>query len=196
MQYILLFILSCFFVGSSDSNHNHDCSTHNNVVPWSDDDMDRLEWSADHRLNWNDFLAEPPRRKNSNVAAITSSVIQYKYACENGYLNFDIKSIFLRDESWVRDNARTSDYLQHEQLHFDITEVFARKLRNRLSGEQFRCNEVYKFERIVNEQLAEWRKMQKRYDIETEFSLNYYQQDYWDEFVPRLLKIYEKHQRD
>ena len=44
-----------------------------------------------------------------------------------------LKAIFSKDSSWVLKNAvKDSELLQHEKLHFDITEIFARKCRKEL----------------------------------------------------------------
>ena len=192
IQLLITFLLYLF--GSGHSCTEHSCAAHTAIVHAATlDDDSRIEWSANHRLTWNDFQATPPynKRWTSNIAAITSSVIQYRYSCENGYLEYDIKSIFLPDESWVKDNARTDDYLTHEQLHFDITELFARKLRNRLLGKSFKCDEVQRFEDEIKVSLDEWLKVQKTYDFETSYSLDLPEQRKWNDYVERLLNIYE-----
>lgn len=210
-QLLVIFLGLMWNIGGASSSNVSNCSSschHNQKIEFVDFsdasnsaailvDEDRLEWSENRRLTWNDFQAYPPsprsERWTANVAAITSSVIQYSYVCENGYLKYSVKSIFLQDESWVKDNARTEDYLKHEQLHFDITEVFARKLKNKMLGRKFKCNETHIFERITNEVLSDWRNFQRRYDLETDYSLDTYRQGQWDDYIDRLLNVYDKY---
>jgi len=158
------------------------------IVPASEiNNLERIEWS-ERRLSWDDFQAQPDR-DSWRIAAVTSSVIQYRYHCKDGLLNYEVKSIFLKDESWVKDNARTTNYLAHEQLHFDITEVFARNLRKELSKRTFRCNEAKAFERSIQKVLDEWKKTQTKYDRETQYSLDKPSQREWMRMVDELLSI-------
>jgi len=154
-----------------------------------EEDENRIEWSEGSRLSWDDFQADP-QWWNDDIAAITSSLIQYKYSCQNGKLNYAVKTIFLKDESWVKKKAKTTHYLIHEQLHFDITEVFSRKLKAKLSNYEFKCNDVEKFEAITKEILTDWQNTQKRYDYQSRFSLNEAAQKKWEIFIPDILDAY------
>lgn len=162
----------------------------NNAI---DNDNNRLDWSEYLPLDWSDFQAIPPGMSKRNIAAITSSVIQYRYYCEDGRIKYSVKSVFLKDESWVRETARTNDYLTHEQLHFDITEVFARKLKRFLGQRKYYCDEVREFEKQINEILAQWRELQAQYDRETQYSLNYRRQGNWNDYIRELLVKYEEY---
>ena len=153
----------------------------------------RLDWSEYIPLDWSDFQAIPPGMSRRNIAAITSSVIQYRYYCEDGKINYNVKSVFLKDESWVRETARTDDYLRHEQLHFDITEVYARKLKRFLGQRKYYCDDVKEFEQQITKMLSDWREMQARYDKETHYSLNYQSQQHWIDYINDLLTKYENH---
>lgn len=157
----------------------------------TDNEENRLSWSEYLPLNWSDFQAIPPGMSKRNIAAITSSVIQYRYYCEDGKIQYAIQSVFLKDESWVRETARTDDYLRHEQLHFDITEVYARKLKRFLGQRIYYCDDVREFERQINDVLAQWRALQAKYDRETQYSLDYRRQANWNDYVATLLTRYE-----
>lgn len=157
----------------------------------SDNDENRRSWSEYMPLDWSDFQAVPPGMSKRNIAAITSSVIQYRYYCEDGKIQYSVQSVFLKDESWVRETARTNDYLRHEQLHFDITEVFARKLKRFLGQRTYYCDDVREFERQINDVLAQWRELQAKYDRETQYSLDYRRQASWNDYVATLLTRYE-----
>ncbi len=191
------FLLTLVFFGFSLFNvlpsTTHNCQSSLRIEYVDDfvlNDDNRIPWNANRRLTWDDFQADP-EWWNNDIAAITSSVIQYKYSCENGELVYAVKSIFLMDESWVKKKAKTKHYLAHEQLHFDITEVFSRKLKEKLSHHKFKCNEVEKFESITKELLTDWQNTQKRYDYQTRYSLNKEKQDEWVIFVANILNEYE-----
>ncbi len=185
MTHLLLIFLSFFGYFGIGS---HSCTPHLRVVPAEViEDQNRIEWSAEDRLSWDDFQAKPDRN-SWRIAAITSSVIQYRYYCENGVLEHGVKSIFLKDESWVKDDARTKRYLAHEQLHFDITEVFARNLRKELAKRTFKCTQAKEFERAINKVLKEWQATQIKYDRETEYSLDKSAQEEWIDMIDEVLE--------
>ena len=91
----------------------------------------------------------------------------------------------------MRESAKTHHYLRHEQLHFDITELFARKLRKFLSQREYKCDEVEELEEIITVFLDEWRDLQKKYDLETHYSLSEGMQENWMKYVDELMTYYE-----
>ena len=192
---LIILLIFSFSAISTPTNHEGCCSNDLKIMmvdDFSDKDENRISWNANRRLTWDDFQADP-EWWNNDIAAITSSVIQYKYSCENGKLNYSVKSIFLMDESWVKKKAKTAHYLAHEQLHFDVTEVFTRKLKEKLSKHTFRCDEVKKFESITKDILTDWQNTQKRYDYQTRYSLNKEKQDEWVAFIADILDAYDKY---
>jgi len=146
---------------------------------------DDVLWNAEKPLQWADFSGTPDYG-NDFVKALTASSIRYSYGCENGYINYHIESVFKKSQSWVKEEARTTYHLNHEQLHFDITELYARKLRDALDKEQFPCHRMYAFEQTIRQYLRDWRNEQTTYDKETFFSVKREQQADW-EFEIRLL---------
>jgi hypothetical protein len=60
-------------------------------------------------------------------SGITFSLLQ-----EGSTITCEVKAYMIPQESWLRNKIDTAT-LAHEQAHFDITEIFARKLRRDLS---------------------------------------------------------------
>ena len=100
-------------------------------------------WQESRPLTWADFQAkEFPKSARSNPALIgalsaTTSYLTPNTAATNGpaYL---VYAIFIPDSSWVntkriRTAAERAATLAHEQIHFDLSELTARKLRQRLA---------------------------------------------------------------
>ncbi len=141
-----------------------------------------LHWSSYEKLNWQDFQGKP-HPKYPHIAALTYSSIVYKYHCENDRLKIDVEANFRINDSWVRPEAMTQYYLDHEQLHFDITELYARKFREAVSNRAFTCDQVDDFEVLANSVLDEWRHLENKYDLETHFSHDAEMQRDWYTFV-------------
>lgn len=111
-------------------------------------------------LSWSDFKGQP----NKEALARTQSGI----VIENNVAT----AIFIPDESWTRTNDSAT--LSHEQLHFDITQLWASKITV-ANG------------RFVDYYLEQWGMMESRYDKETEHGNNTAQQARWEREIKRQL---------
>lgn len=78
--------------------------------------------------------------------------------------------------------------LNHEQLHFDITELFARKIDSALTPIQNcsyqHCARAYQ---IHDSLIVEWNKFQELYDRETKHSIDTTAQKRWQEMIKSSL---------
>jgi len=145
---------------------------------------DTIIWSANYQLLKEDFKGKP---KGKN-AGLTEAVI-YFYPKENsGTMKFVVEAIFVKSKSFLRGDSKY--VMQHEQLHFDITEVNARRLRKRIMEKDFtkvkNISEV--IQSFFNKTNAEWNHEQMMYDKDTEHGMNPAKQDIWNAKVAAELK--------
>ncbi len=152
----------------------------------------RVKWSAYNKLDWYDFNGTPDTTLK-RFAALSYTAVVYSHYCENGYLGSNVEAVFKTTESWVRPEARNDYYLEHERIHFDITELHARKLRDALAKYKFTCNQEADFLRVVESVLDKWREMDRQYDRETSFSHNKYRQRDWYIFIHTKLQEYQEY---
>jgi hypothetical protein len=88
--------------------------------------QDSISWNRNYQLKWSDFLGRPDTL-SSWMAGCAASI--YVKGCrDNGLPNFLVSNSFIKNEAWTKDTTSVI-MLQHEQLHFDIAEVHARKIR-------------------------------------------------------------------
>lgn len=129
-----------------------------------------LVWST-HHLSWKDFRGRA--KLGTSTAAQTSSGVTYIVECHGERFRFAVLATFAPTESWVRPDIpphRTASTrtLRHEQTHFDITEVFARRLRRTFSTARGLCPDRPKDARKLFDRLSrESQAMQELYDDET-----------------------------
>ena len=84
---------------------------------------------------------------------------------------------------------KTDYILAHEQGHFDITEIFARKLHEALQGYQFNKRTFKKdIGQIYQGIVKEKEDFQKKYDGETDHSRNRKMQYDWLETIEQMLE--------
>ncbi|MCK0161981.1 DUF922 domain-containing protein [Allomuricauda sp. F6463D] len=139
-------------------------------------------WEKSKRLTWADFKGKVPPAAES--AAITASGISYSYSANllhhEVHLDFEVNAYFYPNESWYRPELCNDNILAHEQLHFDITELFARKMREKLRRTSFSDDVKSEVRKIYKDILVELQKYQEQYDWETNFSRNREKQIEWN----------------
>jgi len=97
--------------------------------------QDKLPWSEGRRLIWNDFQSKAIPG-NSQAAATTFCGISYLLNSPTKKFTagqVKIESFFVPSKSWVHNDHKTDFVLMHEQSHFDIAELFARRFRKIIS---------------------------------------------------------------
>jgi Bacterial protein of unknown function (DUF922) len=146
------------------------------LLIFSQQENDFISWNENRKLVWDDFKAPP--LKIGDIAALTTTHLAFSYKMNNGKVNFTIECQFEKNKSWglVKNDA----VLRHEQGHFDIAEMFARKLYKEMSAYQFNKNTFQKdLDSIYKNIVAEKEKYQQVYDNETNYSINKNGQEEW-----------------
>jgi hypothetical protein len=147
---------------------------------------DTMAWSATRRLAWSDFRGQPD--DNSSDAALTSSSIEfgYNYDSRVGF-TWHIKCLFDKNRSWGK--VKNDYILAHEQGHFDITEIYARRLQKQFKEYHFNKEKAQKevpalYQAIMKQQT----ETQQRYDDETNHSRVKDKQAAWLEKIKKELE--------
>lgn len=152
-----------------------------------------IPWSQERRLSWADFQGPIP--KDAMAAAITASGISYNYSANLMFnevnLDFEVNTYFYPTGSWYKPAVCDSVVLSHEQLHFDITELFARKMRKKLLQSTFSDNVKEEVRNIYNTVLKELNAYQELYDWETDFSRKPLAQQRWHKKIWAELEVYK-----
>ena len=147
-------------------------------------ESDLIAWNESKRLVWDDFKATP--LKNSDAVALTATHLGFSYNMKNGKIFFTIECGFEKDKSWGL--VKNDWILKHEQGHFDIAEIFARKLYKEVSEYQFNRNTFQQdLDKIYNTVIAEKETLQQQYDDETHNSINKPVQEEWLKKISGLL---------
>jgi hypothetical protein len=137
-----------------------------------------IEWNPQRKLKWDDFMATPPPVSVTNASASTNCGFDVSAESDNNkeLIAVRIKNIFYCDKSWVRTDKRNrSDLLEHEQAHFDLCEVYARRLRKRVKDSNYKLD----IDNAIFEVFEAFRERQKLYDKETNHSRNKEKQVAW-----------------
>ena len=124
---------------------------------------DFILWQENKKLKIQDFKAENKDTIKINrqqfLGAISAIRIEYSsfQRNKNSVPDFSIKTYFDPNESWM---LLKNDYvLQHEQIHFDLTELYARKMRK--SVESLRQKNVTNIS-IYRKKIQRWNAMKEK----------------------------------
>lgn len=150
-------------------------------------------WCNKDKLRWDDFKGKIPDNGNSYLSAGTGYGLIPVRTRKNDLLSYDIKLVFKKYESWKKD---TAEYLlAHEQLHFDIAELYARKLRKAIQDvpktNRNPTEEV--FNTVIQKLYLENASMQRKYDEETIHGIIAESQIKWEKKISLKLKNLEKY---
>jgi hypothetical protein len=138
-------------------------------------------WRSDETIEWSDFKATPD--SSSKYAAYINSNLIYKINEVYNYPQVVVSAMMMPDESWTKTKLNAS-LLKHEQIHFSITEIYARKFEN--------INSHWPLIPVIIEDSLtkismEHYLLDSLYDSETNHSLNVAKQLEWDKKVEKLL---------
>ena len=124
---------------------------------------DFILWQENKKLKIQDFKADNKDTVKVNqqqfLGAISAIRIEYSsfQRNKNSVPDFSIKTYFDPNESWM---LLKNDYvLQHEQIHFDLTELYARKMRK--SIESLRQKNVTNIS-IYRKKIQRWNAMKEK----------------------------------
>ena len=152
-------------------------------------------WQKDSPLTWADFQANEKASKfNEKTVSNTRCRERFAYRLVdtskiNSYLiEFKVKSVMDRSGSWVDPAYKTPALLEHEQLHFDITEYFARQMLKEFQKGSYTRKFRSEIDDIKKRVIANRNTLQMLYDEQTNHSLNRKVQSKWNKYVKVLLE--------
>jgi Bacterial protein of unknown function (DUF922) len=177
--------------------------------------QDVIEWSGERRLAKEDFKGRVPA--SASRASLSSLNIDVSWQCQGSRLVANARATFDPGRSWwlsaqgniwegvgertsgvsrshldVRRSAQLRDMqlLEHEQLHFDLTEIAVRKIRKRFEDLKGACADPagpVELQPFVAEIDRELQEEQRRYDRETDHGTNAAAQEHWKRTIrPQL----------
>lgn len=155
-----------------------------------------IVWDKARKLNWDDFKGTVSHDKTHEVinvykeneedAARSRVSIALYFQCDGNNANHKVRAEFEKNNSWVYANHKNEAVLRHEQLHFDITELFVRKLRTKLASLKNQC-EKSAVSSVYQTNDIEFVEFAKQYDSETSHGSNKQKQSEWETKVQKLL---------
>jgi hypothetical protein len=157
---------------------------------------DSICWQKSYKLKWSDFTGKKPATSLVWHTAGCAASIYAKGCIDKGIPNYRITNYFIKSLSWVTDSLSKGG-LEHEQLHFDIAELYARKIRKAI--EELRKKKLKRYsnyEQVINRLLDEREAMDVKYDKETFHSMDLDKQKEWSNVIIAALEELKRYASD
>lgn len=147
-----------------------------------------IPWKSSVRLSWNDFQCEEEPEVYARamtgykIDIFPLEVMVDEFGRIQGYEKLTVKAQFYKNHSWT--STQNVFLLEHEQLHFDIAELYARKIRKRFA--ELKSVEETRFSEYQENYSLLWsqcRNYQRLYDKETESGQNLKVNQEWNQRI-------------
>lgn len=181
---IMFFVFMCFFSVSQTKQKTK------NKKPLF------IVWTKDRKLKINDFTLVKKKFKEGDYTGSTFADIHYNIQRFHDTVFVLIQCVFNTKLSWLNIGDTTKSGLAHEQGHFDLGEYIVRKMRKEFLDNynpDKKINIERDLKKIRNKYIIKKNKLGRRYDKETDHSVNKLKQIEWETIIiPKMLKEYER----
>ena len=146
-------------------------------------DVDTVFYSSIRPLEFEDFRARPRPGSRYSASIFSSFSFDVESEIVNSILEVKIisKVFMLKDQSWVRGESISEYTLNHEQRHFDITQIVAERLKDKIKNLEIYPDE---YDSVINyyylEAFREMNQLQDLYDKETRHGMDRDAQERWN----------------
>lgn len=147
-----------------------------------------INWSPGNLLEWTDFKA---RHKPVSGTAVAASTCGFGYdgIISGDQITVNVYVRFYCNESWYHKDYALNDVLKHEQLHFDICELYGRIFyKNVLFLRKSGSLTERTLKKTLDKIRDDYDAMQDRYDDETNHSTDGVKQLEWNEKIELALQ--------
>src|SRR4051794_13395397 len=141
-----------------------------------------IRWTEGQSLTWDDFTGEVNESSKYDAECFAEIRYEYRFFTANRF-EFEVYASFDKANSWRRKEMQSEGLLKHEQMHFDIAQLYAKKLKNDFESFTYTANFNDQIQLLFEKRKQEYQTMQRQYDEETDHSLNKEKQKEWEEYI-------------
>ncbi len=150
-----------------------------------------ITWTSGRRLSWEDFKRV---ENGSNAQGDFNALSHCGILAQTGRMHIwasgkvFVNAVFYTNNSWVNSNRKDSQFLEHEQLHFDLAELYARKMRKAFNEAGMTgSNVVVMVDFVHRKYFKEYKERIEVYENETDYGHNYTKQRAWNQMIKEEL---------
>jgi len=151
----------------------------------------QVPWKAEVPLSWSDFTGFPD--ESSPYIAFTYYNLSYRSSWDGGgTITITVQCIFEKNKSWRKiEKKLTPEVLLHEQMHFNIAELYARRMRQAFADytavHKHSAETSADIKKIFATCMDNCKAYNELYDLETSHSVNEPRQQEWNKKITAQL---------
>ncbi|WOD43121.1 hypothetical protein [Hwangdonia lutea] len=156
-----------------------------------------ISWSKNRKLKWEDFKGIKDSISFTENGAVTDYSISLlpRNIKVDEYDKINAIALFFKETSWTI--TESLGLLKHEQIHFDIAEIYARKIRKCFSEKKENGeSDIYSYIQIAKGLGNQCTVYQQLYDSETAHGTIGLKQLKWEKKVAKELKELDTYKYD
>lgn len=147
-----------------------------------------IAWDEFRTLSWDDYTFKNVQKEGYAGMAMTSVLHSVRGGMLKKKPYFEVNVLFVKEDSWTSDTTSLALF-EHEKLHFDIAELYARKIRGKMAalgsdGEK----DIGVYRKWVQVYLDEYKRFSNSYDKSTTYGQNRTLQIQWNDDILRALQ--------
>ena len=152
----------------------------------------KIYWKESLKLTWDNFKGKNKKLSDSSFVAYANCGWEYKAITSSNpkaRVKIIIKTIFYEDKSW-KNSERINDFvLLHEQKHYDVAELFVRKLRKEIAEKIITTRDYHLYFQNIHERISRaYKNFQNTYDKDTQHGTNKEKQIEYNAIISAELK--------
>ncbi|WP_124980041.1 DUF922 domain-containing protein [Nonlabens xiamenensis] len=163
------------------------------VLCLNSEPKERWTYQEHPTLSWEDFRGTPPSNADHHASVNSGMGYQFSSSMQNGEWHVDVRvnSYFYPQLSWKKElDEHDRALLAHEQLHWDISELYARQLREAYSRYVPKNEPKKEVDFIFKVFEKKRRARQQNYDRESQHGNNKEAQSHWQQQIREELFTY------
>ncbi len=146
---------------------------------------DHFQWQEHTHLSWDDFKGVVNAPHDESAAATYCSIgFKTNTPAPGAKPEIVVYNSFYINRSWVREDAKIQSILDHEQGHFDLCEIYTRKLKSMVAHFDLDSPGAKNVLMDIYAQVSsEYETRQQAYELETTHGTNLAEQRRWQRII-------------
>jgi hypothetical protein len=179
--FIVSFICSQGIAVMASAKGNKDEKSLNSSNSASIEAANEFQWKEHQKLSWEDFRGSVNAISEESAAATHCGIgFKVNTSDSKGKPEIIVYNTFYTNKSWVRSDAKIASILVHEQGHFDLCEIYTRKLRAMMGNFDFHTADAKgSLMAMFSKVNDEYELRQQAYEAETIHGTDEQQQKKW-----------------
>lgn len=151
-----------------------------------------IEWNEYYKLTWDNFESIVDDDTFGDAGTAVKIIAKPYFIGKN--IDYNVYALFDRQKSWVFE--KDPALLAHEQLHFDIAELYSRKIRKKVEAlKNEKIRDLAHYNKEINKILLESNEVDLQYDMETLHGGIKVKQAAWSDKISNELKSLEAYKK-